>query len=219
MAVHGDPDERRLRLEAMGRFWSQPEFWPADKPGYRFLARAVLDKGKEKWGDDWRPAADLDQLKQALEIQGRRLEAGLERGSADWRGKLVEVDSRHWNEVDSSSGCFVKCKIDLSNPNIGYDGERYSWIFVAHTPATSAEPTILPALDIGSLSPYMRTLLTVSAKLAISPTNQPKKESLKADISAAWNSPFPLSERILDVMATILREPESQAGKNKASKG
>lgn len=151
-------------------------------------------------------------------------------------GTLEPLATEAWH-IENWEHRFQYCQIKPSDPfsrDPGGEGAQYvgyAYIFVSkaslkvlenperHNGEAADQSRALSPHAYPDLSPYMKALLAVSVNLGISPTNQPKKESLKADITAAWNYPFPLSERILDAMATILREPESQAGKNRTRKG
>lgn len=63
------------------------------------------------------------------------------------------------------------------------------------------------------MSPYMKLMLAVVEKAGVTAENQPPKASLEAEIADLWRGESPLSGRLIDAMATLIREPESQLGR------
>jgi hypothetical protein len=131
-------------------------------------------------------------------------------------GAMKPLSSALWN-TESWHPRFQCCQINVESPFAPQPfGGDYSWIFVT---AASLEQVLLTqpfeavsSRDLPHLSPYMRVLLAVAKKLAISPDNQPKKDAVKAELEAAWTGER-LSDNLLDAMGTILREPDSQLGR------
>jgi hypothetical protein len=74
------------------------------------------------------------------------------------------------------------------------------------------------ALEAPHLSPYMVAALEVVQALNITPDNQPKKEAVMAELRAKWPKGAERSENLISVLATIVREPESQLGRAKKSR-
>ena len=101
--------------------------------------------------------------------------------------------------------------------DLGVAGDGYEWIFLT---SASLETYLLglPAAkistaDLPHVSPYLRVMIAVAKKMAITPENQPKKESVVSEIEGAWNDITPLSPHLAQAMATLLREPGSQMGR------
>lgn len=65
------------------------------------------------------------------------------------------------------------------------------------------------------LSPYMKVMLAVIERANVTKENQPPKSSIEAEIEALWTVEPALSERLLQAMATLIREPESQLGRGR----
>lgn len=106
----------------------------------------------------------------------------------------------------------------------GAAGANYCWLFVeAESFATflvsKSAPAPLDQADGKSpLSPYLRFMVALSDKLGLSPDNQMNKAALEAEIRAAWRGEPGLSNRLIESMATLMREPEIQLGRNRRRK-
>ena len=121
-----------------------------------------------------------------------------------------------WN-TDRWRYRFVLCQMNPSAPyERVFTSSEHCWIFVTGESLGKfllTKPFAeIASKDLPHLSPYLRTMLEVARKLAISPSNQPKKEEVIAAIEATWTGTA-LSNNLVKVMATILREPESQLGR------
>jgi hypothetical protein len=57
-------------------------------------------------------------------------------------------------------------------------------------------------------------MLAVSEKMGITGANQPKKIAVVEEIRGTWRL-GPLSAKLSEAMATLIRDPESQLGKRK----
>jgi hypothetical protein len=132
-------------------------------------------------------------------------------------GSMQECPREWWN-TDRIDQRFHRCLMSPHDPfGPGIDGDGYCQIFLTRDSLDrflTAQPfaPVATAHD-GHLSPYLKFMLAISKKLGISPEHQPKAEQLRAEIRSAWTGPKPLSERQVDMMATFLREPESQLGR------
>jgi hypothetical protein len=80
-----------------------------------------------------------------------------------------------------------------------------------HFPDLGERPAMAADLH---LSPYLKVMLAVVRRANVTPENQPNKLSLEAEINAIWPGDSPLSARLRSAMATLIREPESQQGRN-----
>ena len=90
-------------------------------------------------------------------------------------------------------------------------GEESLGAYLLEQPHNKPDEALLPE----HLSPYLKCMLAVARQLDISPENQPKKASLEATLKETWlrmRGAEPASTD-LDRMATLLREPESKAGR------
>jgi hypothetical protein len=138
-------------------------------------------------------------------------------------GAMTSVPAHYWNGADPAPR-FYGCQMSMTDPfGRAVAGDGYSYIFVQHASLEklllsqpfSAKPQ---GLDF-HLSPYMQTLVTVARKLLITPKDQPKKEAIIAEIRATWTGrPEALGKTLVEYMATILREPESQLGRARKPK-
>lgn len=79
-------------------------------------------------------------------------------------------------------------------------------------PEASANP-------VWTVSPYIEVMLEVSRRLEITPDSQPKKAVVELELQRAWSGDSPLSQNLIRAMATLIREPESQAGRAAKPKG
>jgi len=216
-------------------FWSSPEKWPHDPPGFVFLARAFDEIGRAIHGDQWNEAEypkepENDDDENAWEAYERAEEAferlkserkvGIARTLAKQceeekivaaarrpRGQMVTLQWYRWN-VDDLRTRFFRCEICL-------EGERCSLFvtrdsleqFIATQPYAVSSP-----LNAKHLSPYLKVMLSVSAAMKISPENQPAKKLVEYELEKRWNGRT-LSKKLLGTMATLIREPESQLGR------
>jgi hypothetical protein len=131
-------------------------------------------------------------------------------------GDMKALSSSVWN-TESWQVRFVCCQIDPKFPYASRAHRNdYSWIFLT---SASLEKFLLSQpfanitlSDEQHLSPYLRVMLGVAKNLKITPANQPKKDVVVEEIRRLWRG-SPLSEKMIETMATILREPESQLGR------
>jgi hypothetical protein len=219
-------------------FWSSPEKWPHDPPGFVFLARAFDKIGRAIHGDQWNepqypeePENDDDEPAweayeraeeafERLKFELAERKVGVARTIAKQceeetvmtaaRRPQGEMVSLHWYHwnVDDLRTRFFRCEMCL-------EGERCS-IFLDRDSLDAFLMTQPYAVSSPSnprhLSPYLKVMLAVSAAMKVTPENQPKKEEVEIELRKRWSGRG-LSNNLLGAMATLIREPESQRGR------
>ncbi|HEY8596256.1 MAG TPA: hypothetical protein VIL84_13520 [Devosiaceae bacterium] len=131
-------------------------------------------------------------------------------------GKIsAQLDPDLWNteEIDAR---FETCQMS-DQPFDFYASYDRQWIFVGRESldrycgglgTTPVQPEISQ-----HLSPYLKLMITVSGALQVSPENQPKLEEVLAKLRELWPDNLTMSDRMLNAMATAIREPEMQLGR------
>jgi hypothetical protein len=128
------------------------------------------------------------------------------------------IPAHLWN--GSVGERFYFCQMSLTDPfGLGVTGTGFGYIFIERVSLNQfllSQPFAQKpsGLDF-HLSPYMQTMATVARKLEITPLNQPKKAEIIAELKMAWTGAERLGENLLEYMATILREPDSQLGRRR----
>ena len=218
--------------------WWAKDCWPRDAPdgSYVFIGRAVCMLGEAMYPGEWKD----DDPKLAFTSQ-RDPEAS--RALAVFNRLGAAVAAKHLPFVlrRQDGGAFLLPRerdptasfsaddwnVDDFKPLFGLGQMRFGvwqteqvWIYLEK----KGLDELMRLVHGGSaaeqlandfhLSPYLRIMIEVARKLQISPSNQPNKESLEAEIRALWGE-LPSSERLASAMATLLREPASQLGKAK----
>lgn len=127
----------------------------------------------------------------------------------------------HWSRFDC-------CRIDPNQPfdaRPAWNGGH--WLFVEITSFERAlrrhqdenySSAELEALSHVYLSPYVRCMIEASTQLGLTLENQSKTEVLISEIPKFWRHAAELSGRDLNSMATLMREPESKAGRGKKAR-
>lgn len=138
----------------------------------------------------------------------KRLGGAMHRIPKDWWNT-----ERYWYR-------FGSCQIIPEDPfELPRDDDRAAWIFITtdslNRYLVSQPYSRSAASGPVHLSPYMRLMLSVSEALELSSENQPKKEVVVAALREAWTGAMPLSAKLAEAMATLLRQPESQLGRAK----
>jgi hypothetical protein len=139
-------------------------------------------------------------------------------------GQFTKLEQAIWNS-ERCHHWFLCCDISLQAP---YDTDEESnwsttkqWLFVTNeslarftAPALGAPPSHTSR----HLSPYVRLMIDVIDDLGITPTNQPNLESLKKEFTDRWLKLVneELSDRLAHGMASLVRDPESQGGRDKS---
>jgi hypothetical protein len=136
-------------------------------------------------------------------------------------GELSPIPPSWWN-TEMYRNRFVVCQMHPRDPyGIGFGGEDFAWIFVSRESLERCV-SLLPHKEMaavqGHLSPYLRMMLSVARSLEITVDNQPKKEIVVEQLRKSWSGKVPLSAKLVDAMATLLREPESQLGRARNKK-
>jgi hypothetical protein len=140
-------------------------------------------------------------------------------------GSFKELERSIWYS-ELCHHWFRFCDISLKAPYDTEEEEVWSdtkqWLFVKSENLTSViapARTMSPPQTVANLSPYMQLMIGVIKDLNITPDNQPNLESLKKEFSQRWKKLRPdddeLSVRLAHGMASLVREPESQAGRSK----
>ena len=136
-------------------------------------------------------------------------------------GVVHPIPPNWWNTEKLDR--FAMCQLHPKYPFApGVTGDGYAWIFISRG---SLERFIerqpfaprSPDLDM-YLSPYLLVMLAVARSLQITPENQPKKEVVVEELKRRWSGNKGLSAKLVDGMATLLREPESQLGRARPKK-
>jgi hypothetical protein len=133
-------------------------------------------------------------------------------------GEVTELGQHHWN-IEDLRIRFLRCEISLDHPFAEHRlSQNDCWIYVKRGDLDSflmTQPHGTSSLGGDQyLSPYLRVMLAVSAKMGITAANQPKKTVVVEEIRSAWRL-NPLSANLIETMATLIRDPESQRGKAK----
>lgn len=142
-------------------------------------------------------------------------------------GRMIAMPKAHWNTEYYGSrfdyGAYDPAspyKSRLPNSDWRYiflsrcETEREITAISLTAQAGAVPPPIAPAIpEQPHLSRYLRFMLTIAEKAGVTRENQPNHASLMAQFVADWPSDLPRSDRLLKAMATLIREPESQAGR------
>ncbi len=189
---------------------------------------------------EWAFACDLSQEEWAIGMANRRMfdevqlkivEAGesgaLTIGARPIRGGEPEAMPRDLWFTDNYAVRFKSLTIDPAQPFSEALPDRTSahHLFVKsdNLEAFLSEKPALTSASSGnsnadSLSPYLRLMLEVHDHLGITSALQPKKASIALEIASRWSAyNLPASAILMKSMATLLREPESQAGRARKS--
>lgn len=221
-------------LFGLGTYMTE-EGWTRFYPGLRDEAALQIDlveranreaqEAADKHNAEARPK--IDRFLQVCRELVQAAESGLVKTAHRDRmgGRMYDMDRNHWNtERWLSRFLYGAYHVDAPfGTHALTDTSHY--IFFQRSglddlAALHAGPPRQATLGHPSL--YLRVMLQVADRLALSPTNQPKKSVLEAEIRSAWPKGVLLTGRLLSAMATLLREPESQkgrAGVNKTSDG
>jgi hypothetical protein len=141
------------------------------------------------------------------------------------QGKFSRTKPEWWNTRHWLSR-FQFGTVDPLKPTdaVSYDevrdsGKR-SYLFVSRSSLDAFLHSLgkdLPGLSPEQhVSPYIRLMLATSARLQITPDNQPSKAAVVAALKEEardWKRNPPISEALFGMMATLIREPEGQLGK------
>jgi hypothetical protein len=134
-------------------------------------------------------------------------------------GEMTDLPAKMWN-AENLEHRFHRCQMSLKHPfsTLTKSKSDTHWIFLnresldkylveqPHGPISTQPPE--------HISPYLRVMLSVTERMGITPDNQPNKDSVIAEIKKTWAG-APLSKKLTEVMATLIREPESQRGSAK----
>jgi hypothetical protein len=228
----------------INEFWRTPDEWPNDPPGHVFLARAFDEIGVAMFGEKWpkkeeKPereltVEDLDADDLALSetqdehqtmwvaIKDEIVKQCLKRDlvsavRAIEGGAMTKVKSEMWN-AENLDWRFLHCQMSLRSPFERSPSGGTHWIFLSRESLDQYlmrqpyGPT--PFQSPKHLSPYVRFLIFLTEHMGMTSDYQPTKEEVIATIDEKWTGPK-LSNNLRKVMATLVREPESQLGRAK----
>ena len=228
--LRSDIERHRAR-----KFWSDPDSWPFDAPEYVFIPRAINTLGKSLFVEEW-PSEILN-----IRNSSRLRDVVLNMREHCAFGRLVGAIQRHngtfepipaeaWNTRDYEQWFDTDFKAPSTvTGRYGHPLASISecWLFVerdglsrlgnARSVLASAKG---PAEAETYLSPYMQLMVDAVRDLGISQTYQSKIEDvIMPYLIEQWQlRGLPESKKVREAMATMLREPESQKGRQ-ANKG
>jgi hypothetical protein len=133
---------------------------------------------------------------------------------------MTKLGSEMWNAEDLGWR-FGHYRMSLRSPFEQSQLGDTQWIFLSRE---SLDQYLMqqpygpvPVQAPKHLSPYVRFLIFLTEHMGLTPENQPTKEEVVAKIDEKWTGPK-LSNNLRKVMATLVREPESQLGRAKKKK-
>ena len=221
------------------RFWSDPDKWPRDQPGYVFLARAFDEVGRAMFGQHWTgkecstyPMPNIDpglvaRLMVVQEEIAKRCQSGelVLAIRPVLGGEMREAPASWWKtERVHYRNRFYGCQINPKDPFGGGLGSAiYCWLYVTRESLNKflANKPFVPKPTFPShLSPYLRVMIDVTRRLDITPGHQSLKREVTDAIASAWaeTGRDKLSPSLLEAMGTCVREPESRGGRPKGKK-
>jgi hypothetical protein len=191
--------------------------------------------GRSLSDDDWSMACDMSQDEWSIGLGNQRMfrevqdrivteaEAGrIVVGSRPLCGGEPAPTPRSWWFTDQYGARFAQLTIDPSDPfsveKPAPDLAHQLFVRAADLPAllTDWEGPVDTAASTAMLSSYLRLMLDVAQSMGISPAVQPKKEIIVCELQARWAAyGLPPSNNLMNAAASLLREPESQAGRAK----
>lgn len=141
-------------------------------------------------------------------------------------GALHKVERDRWN-TEALWSRYRYGQFKPSDPfSTGLHTEGTHFLFVSRESlqaSSKSRRTKAPpegsANAVWTVSPYIEVMLEVSRRLEITPDSQPKKAVVELELQRAWQGDSPLSQNLIRAMATLIREPESQAGRAAIPKG
>ena len=186
----------------------------------------------------WEYACDLSQEEWAIGLGNRRMfskvqlrivqeaEAGrLIIGSRPVEGGEPMRHPRDWWFTDNYENRFRSLAIDPNAPfssdapdqSVGHhlfvEADGLAALIGEPEPVLSQD---LSVRDLGDPSPYLRLMIEVQNLLQIGSATPPKKASVLLEIQSRWTAyDLPASNKLMNTMATLLRSPESQAGRGR----
>jgi hypothetical protein len=182
----------------------------------RAQAEAAKERARQKY------EADLPLYDRAKKVQvtiAARAAAGEIRTKLrpTAGGQLTDIPAHHWN-TEKLTPRFAWCQMSMAQPfSDGMGGQGYGHIYVDRASLErflGSQPFASKPADLDiHMSPYVKLMLHVIRKWEITPDNQYTKDALEAAMKEEWTGPIELSDRLAKAMATLVREPESQAGR------
>ncbi len=187
---------------------------------------------------DWERACDLSQEEWTIGFGNQRMfrevqlrivkeaEAGrLIIGSRPIQGGEPKAHCRDWWFTDNYQNRFRAMTIDPNNPFAAEAADKGAahHLFVEADglaallgQAEEVSSASLAVDEVGDPSPYLRLMIEVQNLLQIGSATPPKKAYVLHEIQSRWTAyDLPASNKLMDAMATLLRSPESQAGRGR----
>jgi hypothetical protein len=215
-----------------------------DDPDYIFRTNRPFDYLNEEVGygsvtaQEWEFACDLSQEEWAIGFGNERMfnevqlrfvqeaEAGkLNFGGRPFEGGEPKQMPRDWWFTDRYAARFRSLTINPEEPfaQTTPPADVANHIFVRAddlaallSSIPAAERLVPMTVPTSTLSPYVRLMLEVHDHLGIDPNLPPKKVNVLHEIESRWSLyNLPPSGNLMNVMATLLRNPESQAGRGR----
>jgi hypothetical protein len=155
-------------------------------------------------------AADLERLGGDL-VAARSLRRDLQAGVIRTvvmlpDGRTVELPAERWKGSDSAALYWTgRAEVWFSNGVSA--GHEVGDVYIQTSDSVVQKDPTLP----DHLSPYVRFMLDLARELRITPENQVKAASLRAEIQERWPAGLgAFSGNLADAMVTLLREPTSR---------
>jgi hypothetical protein len=163
----------------------------------------------------------IDRFDAVCQEITKQCEAGAVRTAWAWRiGGALSLISKEWWNIHPILGMhrFRWAQLLPGKPfSVQPPTDDFAFVYLSRQDLdrfiTSQPLAAVRVDDLPHLSPYLRVMLAVARKAALSPEHQPSKASIEAEIDALWTGE-PLSDRLRSAMATLVREPESKLGRN-----
>lgn len=195
MSVEESPstgDDAILVSDDVLAFWGDRDAWPKDGPSHLFLARAVEQLGRERFGDDWCGLSDpmsvsayeqrtavFDELTHALWTGTMTTFVRATKG-----GPFEPLDTSVWNTEDTRRR-FKYCRIDKRFPFKPGDHQKASaFLYVKRTELeemVKSGPVRETAGDqTDRFPPYLVALMRTAKALGVTSESDPLPSKLIA---------------------------------------
>jgi hypothetical protein len=194
----------------------------------------ILGRARRGWqfsDEDWAIATEASRRMFELDEPAFRRGAGIrqEMGALAFSGHLVTyarpvrggamiaISPEAWN-TEHLFGRFADCQISLSAPFGALRQVTDScWIFVASgSPEEALRSPISTPDDQAYRSPYLQCMNELTEEMGITRRYQPKKIEIESLLKKKFEkAKLKPTENLLKVGATLMRDPQSQAGKGR----
>ncbi|MHA6687664.1 hypothetical protein [Mesorhizobium sp. A556] len=207
------------------KFWGDLSSWPFDAPEYVFIPRALDMLGRSLFANEWPP--EILSIRKSpqfgdviLSLREHcafgRLVAAIQR----YDGTFEPIPAEIWNTRDYEQWFAT----DFKAPSTATGKHGHSsaavpdcWLFVERAGFSALTVTVNHPVEGSETyqSSYMQLMCDAVRDLGISLDNQSKvEEVIKPYLLEQWKlRGLPESKKAREVMATMLRNPESQKGR------